>query len=150
MDSDMSHDPEELPGLLEAAQGLDLVIGSRYVPGGSVTNWNVLRRALSRAGNLYSRVLLSFPLTDSTSGFRVYRRSLLEALLAAGIHAEGYGFQIELAFRSWKLGYAVGESPITFREREHGHSKISRRIVLEALWEVTGWGLRDRFGSGSS
>ena len=150
MDSDMSHDPQELPGLLEAAQGLDLVIGSRYVPGGSVTNWNVLRRALSRAGNLYSRVVLGFALTDSTSGFRVYRRSLLEALLAAGIHAEGYGFQIELAFRSWKLGYAVGESPITFREREHGHSKISRRIVLEALWEVTGWGLRDRFGSGSS
>lgn len=150
MDSDMSHDPRELPSLLEAAQGLDLVIGSRYIPGGSVTNWSALRRALSRAGNLYSRALLGFPLTDSTSGFRVYRRTLLEALLGAGIHAEGYGFQIELAFRAWKLGYAVGESPITFREREHGHSKISRRIVLEALWEVTGWGLRDRLGRVSS
>ena len=150
MDSDMSHDPLELPSLFEAARGLDLVIGSRYVPGGSVTNWSLLRKGLSRAGNLYSRLLLGFPLTDSTSGFRVYRRSLLEALLAAGIHAEGYGFQIELAFRAWKLGYAVGESPITFREREHGHSKISRRIVLEALWEVTGWGLRERFGRGPS
>jgi apolipoprotein N-acyltransferase len=150
MDSDMSHDPEELPGLLNAAQGLDLVIGSRYVPGGSVTNWSALRKGLSRAGNLYSRLLLGFPLTDSTSGFRVYRRSLLEALLAAGIHAEGYGFQIELAFRAWKLGYAVGESPITFKEREHGHSKISRRIVLEALWEVTGWGLAERFGRDAS
>lgn len=146
MDSDMSHDPVELPNLLKAAQSLDLVIGSRYVPGGAVTNWSALRRGLSRAGNLYSRLLLGFPLTDSTSGFRVYRRSLLESLLAAGIHAEGYGFQIELAFRAWKLGYAVGERPITFREREHGHSKISRRIVLEALWEVTGWGLRERLG----
>ena len=147
MDSDLSHDPEELPSLLQAAGDHHMVIGSRYVPGGSVTNWGFLRRLLSKAGNRYAQLCLGFPIKDSTSGYRVYRRELIEAeILDKGIHSEGYGFQVELAFRSWRDGWDVGESPITFREREHGHSKISRTIVIEALWEVTVWGLRERFG----
>jgi dolichol-phosphate mannosyltransferase len=145
MDSDLSHDPDELPRLLDVAATNDLVIGSRYVPGGSVTNWGRSRRALSKAGNRYSRVLLGFELHDATSGFRVYRRRLLQHLVADPIRSDGYGFQIELAFRAWRDGFAVGEAPITFREREHGTSKISRRIVVEALWLVTIWGIRERF-----
>jgi apolipoprotein N-acyltransferase len=144
MDSDLSHDPGELPRLLAAAAGNDLVIGSRYVPGGSVTNWSRPRVALSRAGNRYARLALGFPLHDATSGFRVYRRRLLEHLVTEPIRSDGYGFQIELAFRAWRDGFAVAEAPITFREREHGVSKISRRIVVEALWLVTVWGLRER------
>jgi apolipoprotein N-acyltransferase len=144
MDADLSHQPEELPALLAAAERLDLVIGSRYVPGGSVTNWGLLRRALSRGGNLYTRAMLGLPVADATSGYRVFRRGLIDFLLEEGIHSEGYGFQIELAYRAWLGGFAVGEVPITFREREHGHSKISRRIVFEALGLVALWALRDR------
>ncbi len=144
MDADLSHEPEQVPRLLEAAGRLDLVVGSRYVPGGSVTNWGLLRRALSRGGNLYTRGMLGLPVADATSGFRVFRRDVLAALLEQGIHSEGYGFQIELAYRAWLAGFAVGEVPITFREREHGHSKISRRIVFEALGLVALWALRER------
>jgi apolipoprotein N-acyltransferase len=144
MDSDLSHRPEELLRLIDGTRDLDLVIGSRYVPGGNVTNWSRSRVALSKAGNAYARLFLRFDLTDATSGFRAYRREVVEALLADGIHSEGYAFQIELAYRAWQLGFKVGEVPITFREREHGRSKLSRRIVLEALWKVAGWGLRDR------
>ncbi len=144
MDSDLSHRPDELPGLLEAARGNALTIGSRYVPGGSVTNWSRARVALSKAGNLYARVALGFPMRDSTSGYRVLRGDLLETLLAQPIRSDGYGFQIELALRTWNAGHAVAEVPISFREREHGHSKISRRIVLEALWLVTVWALKAR------
>jgi apolipoprotein N-acyltransferase len=146
MDSDMSHDPAELPRLLDAAAwGADLVVGSRYVPGGSVTNWSRGRVALSRAGNTYARLMLGIPLHDATSGFRVYRRDLLAELVAEPIASEGYGFQIELVFRSWRRGATLAEAPITFREREHGHSKLSRAMVGEALWLVTRWGLADRF-----
>ncbi|MGZ8600921.1 MAG: apolipoprotein N-acyltransferase [Actinomycetota bacterium] len=146
MDSDLSHDPVELPRLLDAAaEGADLVVGSRYVPGGSVTNWSRGRVALSRAGNMYARFMLGIPLHDATSGFRVYRRALLEDIVADPIASEGYGFQIELVLRSWQLGATLSEVPITFREREHGHSKLSRRIVVEALWLVTRWGLAARF-----
>ncbi|HET6713215.1 MAG TPA: apolipoprotein N-acyltransferase [Actinomycetota bacterium] len=146
MDSDLSHDPVELPRLLDAvAEGSDLVVGSRYVPGGSVTNWSRARVALSRAGNTYARLMLGIPLHDATSGFRVYRRTLLEELVAEPIASEGYGFQIELVLRSWELGATLAEVPITFREREHGHSKLSKRIVVEALWLVTRWGLAVRF-----
>jgi apolipoprotein N-acyltransferase len=145
MDSDLSHDPTELPRLLEAAEtGKDLVVGSRYIPGGSVTNWSRLRVALSRAGNLYARIMLSLPVHDATSGYRAYRRRLLEDLVAQPIASDGYGFQIELVMRSWDLGYVLGEAPITFREREHGQSKLSRRIVVEALWLVTIWGFQRR------
>ena len=145
MDSDLSHDPTELPRLVEAAAaGRDLVVGSRYIPGGSVTNWSRLRVALSRAGNLYARIMLSLPVHDATSGYRAYRRRLLQDLVAQPIASDGYGFQIELVMRSWDLGYVLGEVPITFREREHGQSKLSRRIVVEALWLVTIWGFQRR------
>ena len=145
MDSDLSHRPEELPRLLAGAAEHDLTIGSRYVPGGSVTNWSRARVALSKAGNRYARFCLGVPMRDTTSGFRVYRRELLAHLMQDPVHSDGYGFQIELAYRAWNDGYDVGEVPITFREREHGHSKISRRIVAEALVLVTLWGLRARF-----
>ena len=146
MDADLSHRPEELPRLLAATARYDVVIGSRYVPGGGVTNWSRARLALSRAGNAYARTLLGLPVRDATSGYRAFRRSALRTLLAGGIGSEGYAFQIELAYRAWRAGLAVGEVPITFREREHGRSKISRRIVAEALWQVARWAARDRLG----
>lgn len=146
MDSDLSHDPAELAGLLAAVRERhDLVVGSRYVPGGSVTNWSRVRLGLSKAGNGYARLMLGLPLHDATSGFRVYRRALLEELVRRPFHSDGYGFQVELVMRSWLGGWSLGEAPITFREREHGQSKISRRIVFEALWLVTKWGLAMRF-----
>ena len=142
MDSDLSHDPTELGALLEAARGrAHLVVGSRYVPGGSVTNWSRIRLALSRMGNTYARLMLGLPLHDATSGYRAYRRELLQDLVAEPFHADGYGFQVELVMRSWLRGWTLAEVPITFREREHGHSKLSRRIVVEALWLVTRWGI---------
>jgi apolipoprotein N-acyltransferase len=144
MDSDLSHRPEELSALLAAAQEHDVVIGSRYVPGGSVSNWSRGRILLSKAGNVYARLSLGIPVHDATSGFRVYRSDALAALMRNAPHAEGYGFQIEMVFRAWQAGFAVGEGPISFREREHGHSKISRRIVVEALWLVTLWGAKAR------
>ena len=144
MDADLSHQPPELPRLLEGAARYDLTVGSRYVPGGGVTNWGLVRRLLSRAGNSYARAMLGIPVSDSTSGYRVFRRGLLRFLLDRAMQSEGYGFQIELVCRAWQAGFAVGEVPITFREREHGQSKISRRIVYEALWLVTVWGIRDR------
>ena len=144
MDSDLSHDPRELPRLLAAAHRFDLTVGSRYVPGGSVADWSRARVALSRIGNVYARHMLGLPVHDATSGYRVYRRGLLKDLVAEPFHADGYGFQVELVMRSTDLGAAVGEAPITFRERRFGESKISRRIVAEALWLVTIWGLRRR------
>jgi glycosyltransferase involved in cell wall biosynthesis len=144
MDSDLSHRPDELPRLLEAAAGHDVVVGSRYVPGGSVTDWSRARLALSRGGNAYARLALGFPVRDSTSGFRVYRRAALATLTQTPIRSDGYGFQVELVLRAWNAGLCVGEVPITFRERAHGQSKISRRIVFEALWLITLWGLRSR------
>ena len=145
MDSDLSHRPEELARLLEAVRRHHMVIGSRYVPGGSVTNWSRARVALSKAGNLYARFWLGFGVHDATSGFRVYRTCALREITATPVASDGYGFQIELVYRAWNLGLSVGEAPISFREREHGQSKISRRIVVEALWMVTLWGLRARF-----
>ena len=151
MDSDLSHDPMELPPLLDdVAARHDLSVGSRYVPGGSVTNWSRARVALSRTGNRYARFMLGVPLQDATSGYRAYRRELLAELVRAPFHSEGYGFQIELVMRAWNLGFDIGESPITFRERTHGHSKISRRIVIEALWLVTVWGIKARLRGPSS
>ena len=146
MDSDLSHDPAELQGLLRAADAHDLTVGSRYIAGGTVTNWSRSRVALSRAGNAYARFMLGVPIHDATSGYRIYRRGVLEALLATPFASDGYGFQIELVMRAHRLGFDVGESPISFREREHGRSKISRGIVVEALWYVTRWGWSLRFG----
>jgi len=142
MDADRSHDPEELAALLSAArERFDLVVGSRYVPGGSVTNWSRMRLALSRAGNAYVGLLLGVPVHDATSGYRVYRREVLRDLLEEPVRADGYGFQVELVLRAWLRGWSIGEVPITFRERAHGRSKLSRRIVVEALWLVTRWGI---------
>ncbi len=146
MDSDLSHDPDELHRLLEGAERQHLTVGSRYIPGGSVTNWSRARVALSRVGNVYARFMLSLPIHDATSGYRVLRRELVSDLIREPLVSDGYGFQIELVYRAWRLGYEVGEAPITFREREHGVSKISRKIVIEALWLVTKWGLRARLG----
>jgi apolipoprotein N-acyltransferase len=146
MDSDLSHDPAELGWLLAAATEHDLSVGSRYVPGGSVTDWSRSRVALSRIGNAYARFMLGLPINDATSGYRAYRRDLLEALLEHPIASDGYGFQVELVMRAHRLGYEVGETPITFRDRAHGRSKISRRIVVEALWLVTRWGVALRLG----
>jgi apolipoprotein N-acyltransferase len=148
MDADLSHRPEDLPKLIEGADRYDLTIGSRYVPGGGVTNWSRARLALSKGGNAYARALLGLPVSDATSGFRAFRRPVLEALLGAGINSDGYAFQVELAYRAWRDGFTIGEVPITFREREHGRSKISRRIVVEAVVKIGRWGLRDRFGPG--
>ena len=129
-------------------KGHDLTVGSRYVAGGSVTNWSRARVALSRGANAYSKFMLGLPIHDATSGYRVYRRALLEELLRTPFAGAGYVFQIELVMRSDREGFDVAEVPITFREREHGESKISRSIVVEALWMVTRWGLSARLGRG--
>ena len=151
MDSDLSHQPEELSTLIAAASaGNDLTVGSRYMPGGSVTNWSRSRLRCRRAGNAYARFLLGLPIRDVTSGFRVYRRDALRHIVARPLHSDGYGFQIELVLRAQEAGYSIGEAPITFREREHGHSKISKVIVAEALWLVTIWGVRARFSASRS
>ena len=142
MDADGSHLPEQLPRLLTALQDADLVLGSRWVPGGSVVNWPRSRELLSRGGNAYTRTLLGMPLKDATGGFRAYRRSVLDELPLAEVASQGYCFQVDLAWRTWKAGYDVVEVPITFVERERGVSKMSRDIVLEALWRVSWWGLR--------
>ncbi|MFM8944292.1 MAG: apolipoprotein N-acyltransferase, partial [Actinomycetota bacterium] len=145
MDSDLSHRPEDLPRILAAARaGQDLAIGSRYVPGGGVSNWSRARLALSRTGNLYARWSLGVPVQDATSGFRAYRSDLLAELVATPLRTDGYGFQIELVDRSVDLGATIGEVPITFAERAAGASKMSRRIVAEALWNITRWGVARR------
>jgi len=136
MDSDFSHDPADLPRLIRAAEHADLVIGSRYVPGGGVEDWPVLRRALSRGGSLYARLILGVPVHDLTGGFKCFRRRTLEGIDYANTHADGYGFQIELTYRAYRAGYSVEEIPIVFREREHGTSKMTARIALEAIWKV--------------
>ncbi|MBW3595366.1 MAG: polyprenol monophosphomannose synthase [Actinobacteria bacterium] len=146
MDADLSHDPADVPRLLDALEGADLVIGSRYVPGGGVTNWGRLRRMLSAAGNLYARLWLGYPVKDSTAGFRAYRTSALAAEDLDDVRSEGYGFQIEMTRRFHNRGRRIHEVPITFVERVRGRSKMSRRIVIEALMAVTRWGLRDRVG----
>ncbi|HWC32872.1 MAG TPA: polyprenol monophosphomannose synthase, partial [Actinomycetota bacterium] len=144
MDADLSHRPEDLGGLLDGIRRHHVVIGSRYIPGGDVRNWSAFRRALSRGGNWYARLLLGFPVRDATSGYRVFRAEALRELISDPIRSDGYGFQIELAYRAWRRGFSVGEVPITFVERRAGQSKLSRRIVVEALWQVMVWGVRDR------
>jgi dolichol-phosphate mannosyltransferase len=141
MDADFSHDPRYLPALLSAAEHrYDLVIGSRYVPGGGTTDWGVLRQTISRSGNLYARTILGLPVMDATGGFRCYRRQVLEQIDLDAIQSNGYAFQIEMAYRAHCAGCTIGEVPIIFPDRRVGHSKMSRRIVLEAL--VTVWKLR--------
>jgi dolichol-phosphate mannosyltransferase len=137
MDSDFSHDPADLPRLIAAAEERgDLVLGSRYVAGGSVTDWGLVRKLVSRGGSWYARVILGVKVRDLTGGFKCFRRSVLEALELDAVHADGYGFQIELTYRTVKRGFRVIEIPIVFRERRVGESKMTARIALEAVWKV--------------
>jgi dolichol-phosphate mannosyltransferase len=144
MDADGSHQPEELPRLLTALKGADLVLGSRWVPGGRVVNWPRTREFISRGGSMYSRLALDLPLRDVTGGYRAFRRETLEGLGLDDVASQGYCFQVDLARRAVKAGYHVVEVPITFVEREHGDSKMSRDILVEALWRVTAWGVKER------
>ena len=142
MDADGSHRAIDLPRLIAAAPNADLVIGSRWVPGGSVVNWPLHRRLISRIGNLYVNIMLGVGVKDMTAGFRVFRASFLNRLELADVAAYGYSFQVEMAWRSIMAGGRVVEVPITFVEREFGQSKMTMGIVAEALWLVTKWGLR--------
>lgn len=146
MDADGSHQPEELPRLLTALKGADLVLGSRWMPGGRVVNWPRSRELLSRGGSTYSRLALDIPIRDVTGGFRAFRKETLQGLGMDGVASQGYCFQVDLAHRAVRSGYHVVEVPITFVERERGDSKMSRDIVVEALWRVTAWGVAARFG----
>ena len=136
MDCDFSHDPNDVPRLIAAAQDADLVLGSRYVAGGGVGNWGFMRRLVSAGGSWYARVLLGAPVRDLTGGFKCYRRQVLETIDLDAIEARGYAFQIETTYRALRAGFRVVEIPIRFVDREAGGSKMSRSIVLEAIWRV--------------
>ncbi len=142
MDSDFSHDPVDLPRLLEASCNADLVLGSRYVDGGGIVNWGLGRRLLSRGGSWYARTVLGVAVRDLTGGFKCFRREVLEALDLATVHAGGYGFQVELTYRALRAGFRVREIPIVFHERRAGASKMTGRIALEAVWKVPALRLR--------
>ncbi len=142
MDADLSHDPAVIPTLLERARYADLVIGSRYVPGGGVDNWPWHRRALSYGGNVYVRLLTGLPVRDATSGFRAFHRQVLEDIGLRELRSDGYSFQLETALQTWLAGYRIDEAPIIFVERVAGQSKISRRIVYEAMGRVLLWAVR--------
>ncbi len=145
IDADGSHDPAELPAMIELARsGADLVIGSRWIPGGEVRNWPWLRQVISRGGNLYSRIALASAVSDLTSGFRVMRTSMLAAVIPGSVSSQGYCFQVELAWRFERAGALIVEHPIVFAERTQGQSKMHTGIVVEAFWRVTGWGLTRR------
>jgi dolichol-phosphate mannosyltransferase len=149
MDADFSHDPADLPRLLERAQaGTDLVLGSRYVEGGGVADWGAARRAISRAGCWYARTVLGVEIRDLTGGFKCFRRAAMEAIELPTVRSQGYAFQVEMTYRALRRGLSVVEIPITFRERRAGESKMSSRIALEAAWRVPQ--LRIRAGGGHS
>jgi dolichol-phosphate mannosyltransferase len=142
IDADGSHQPQELPALLAALEaGADLVIGSRYVPGGTVLNWPKSREVLSRGGNTYARVMLGIKVRDATGGYRAFRATALRQVGLDEVESQGYCFQIDLALRVIRAGLTVVEVPITFVERTQGASKMSRAVVAEALWRVTQWGI---------
>jgi dolichol-phosphate mannosyltransferase len=137
MDCDFSHDPAAVPSLIAAAEhGADLVLGSRYVPGGSIPNWGRVRRVISLGGNIYAQVMLQSRLRDLTGGFKCFRAKVLETVDLDAISAKGYAFQIETTYRVVRAGFRVVEVPISFSDREHGHSKMSKAIVAEAIWKV--------------
>jgi dolichol-phosphate mannosyltransferase len=144
MDSDFSHDPAELGKLLEATRDADLVIGSRYVPGGRVTDWGHGRLAVSRGGSRYARAVLGLDIQDMTSGFKCWRRDALEALELDTVRSQGYAFQVEMTYRACRAGFRVVEVPITFRDRRVGDSKMTGSIMLEAAWRVPALRLRGR------
>lgn len=143
-DADGSHQPEQLPRLLEALEHADLVKGSRWVPGGSVVNWPKSRELLSRGGSLWTRMMLGVPLRDATGGYNAFRASTLKGIGLDDIASAGYCFQIDLGWRALKAGFRVVEVPITFVEREYGDSKMSQKIVAEALLRTTAWGVGHR------
>lgn len=148
MDADFSHEPERLPALLAASRDADLVLGSRYVPGGGTRHWGLGRRLLSRGGSLYARLILGVPVSDLTGGFKCFRREVLERIDLRTVTSAGYAFQIELTYRALRAGFRVVEVPIVFADRRVGQSKMSRGIVLEALWKVwlirvSGWRPRE-------
>jgi dolichol-phosphate mannosyltransferase len=136
MDCDFSHDPADVPRLIAAAESADLVLGSRYVEGGSVRNWGLVRRAISAGGSLYARLVLGVGIRDLTGGFKCYRRAVLETIDLDAITSRGYAFQIETTYRALRAGFSVVEIPITFVDREQGGSKMSKAIVAEAIWKV--------------
>jgi dolichol-phosphate mannosyltransferase len=136
MDCDFSHDPDDVPRLIAAAAEADLALGSRYVPGGGTENWGLVRRIISRAGSLYAQAVLGLRVRDLTGGFKAYRRAVLEALPLDEIDSKGYAFQIETTYRALRKGFTVREVPILFVDRVEGGSKMSRSIVLEAIWKV--------------
>jgi dolichol-phosphate mannosyltransferase len=136
MDADLSHDPAHLPAMIEAARAADLVLGSRYVAGGAVRNWGATRRLVSRGGCWYARVVLGLEVRDLTGGFKCFRREVLEAIDLDRVRSQGYAFQVELTYRAIQSGFRVKEIPITFTDRRVGQSKMSKRIVLEAMWMV--------------
>ena len=144
MDADLSHDPAVLPELLRSAAEADAVVGSRYVPGGAIPDWSLHRRLLSRWGNRYVAAMLRLPVADATAGFRVYRAETLRAIDLDTVRADGYGFQIEMTYRVVRHGGRIVEVPIHFADRLRGKSKMSGRIIVEAMVLVTWWGLRDR------
>ncbi|HEY2604047.1 MAG TPA: polyprenol monophosphomannose synthase [Thermoleophilaceae bacterium] len=142
MDADFSHDPADVPRLIQAAAGADVVLGSRYVRGGAVSDWGLARRMLSRGGCWYAQHVLGVPVRDLTGGFKCFNRKVLEEIHIESVHADGYGFQIELTYYAIKAGFKVVEIPITFRERRVGTSKMSPRIAIEAVWKVPALRLR--------
>jgi dolichol-phosphate mannosyltransferase len=144
MDCDFSHDPADVPRLIAAAEDADLVLGSRYVEGGGTENWGLVRRAISRWGSLYAQILLSLRVRDLTGGFKCYRREVLETIDLDAVRSRGYAFQIETTYRAVHAGFRVVEIPIRFTDREVGGSKMSRSIVLEAVWKVPALRLASR------
>jgi len=136
VDCDFSHDPADVPRLLAAAETADLVLGSRYVPGGGIENWGLIRRAISTGGSLYARLVLGVPVRDLTGGFKCFRRAVLDSIPLDQVRSRGYAFQIELTYRAIRKGFRVKEVPIRFADRAVGGSKMSRAIVLEAIWKV--------------
>jgi dolichol-phosphate mannosyltransferase len=150
MDADFSHDPAYLPQLLRAAESADVVIGSRYVPGGGVTDWGKVRRFISRGGSSYARKMLGLRIRDLTGGFKCFRREVLEAIDMDSVAAKGYAFQVEMTYRAINAGFTVIEVPIVFRDRTEGNSKMSRAIFAEAIWRVPAMRLRRSRVKGSS
>ena len=147
MDADFSHDPAHLPQFLSAIREFDLVLGSRYLHGRvTVVNWPMPRLLLSYFANLYARVVTGLPVTDATGGFKCFRRAVLENIELERVGSEGYAFQIEVSLRAWRKGFAIGEIPIVFADRDLGESKMSKRIIWEAVWRVWALRFRDIFG----
>ena len=147
MDADFSHDPSHLPQFLDAIREFDVVLGSRYLHGRvTVINWPITRLILSYGANMYARVVTGLPVTDATGGFKCFRRKVLETIDLERVGSEGYSFQIEMSLRAWRNGFTIGEIPIVFADRDVGESKMSRRIIWEAVWRVWALRLADLFG----